>query len=285
MSALYAGQTAVLATMHGKEKAVGPAFSSRLEVTVVVPDMFDTDLLGTFTGEIPRFGTIEDAAMAKARAAMKQTGLSLGIASEGSYGPHPLVPFIAAGIELMVFVDDERGVVVKETFIDEAPVFAHIMASKDEDIIDFLSRVDFPRHALISSPAQPVVCAQTFHKGLKTKEALAEALAASCAMSKDGRALVQTDMRAHMNPTRMKALEALAERLVGRIASQCPSCAAPGFGIIGTEKGLPCEYCGGPSVLVRHELLGCISCNHKETRPRQDGLATAEQRYCTGCNP
>lgn len=285
MSALYAGRTAVLATMHGKQKAIAPAFSSRLQVSVVVPEMLDTDLLGTFTGEIPRFGTIEDAAMAKARAAMKLAGLSLGIASEGSYGPHPQIPFLAAGVEFMVFVDNERHIVVKDILIDDAPNFSHIVAGRDDDLSAFLGQVDFPRHGLVVSPNKPVGRAQTFFKGVLTRQTLALAIANSCSVSEDARALIQTDMRAHMNPTRMRALETLAGRLAARIASQCPTCGAPGFGIVGLEKGLPCDYCGGPSVLVRREFLGCASCGHKEARPRQDGLVMAEQRYCTACNP
>ncbi|MBS0536389.1 MAG: hypothetical protein JSR72_20245 [Proteobacteria bacterium] len=285
MSGLYAGRTAVVATMHGKEKAIGPSFCSRLGMTTLVPEMFDTDLLGTFTGEIPRFGSMEDAVIAKARAAIRITGHALSIASEGSYGPHPQIPFIAAGIELMVFVDDERGIVIKESLIDEAPVFAHVTARDGEDISAFLAQVGFPDHALIASPNKPGLIRPRFHKGLNTKGALTAAMASSCAESTDGRVLVQTDMRAHMNPTRMQALEKLAGRLVERIACTCPSCRSPGFGVVGVEKGLPCEYCGGPSVLVRQDILGCVNCAHKETRARKDGMTTAEQRFCTECNP
>ncbi len=48
-----------------------------------------------------------ETAVAKARLGMRQLGLPHGIASEGSFGPHPLVPFLAASTELIVLVDDD----------------------------------------------------------------------------------------------------------------------------------------------------------------------------------
>ena len=126
----YPGRRAVLATMHGKEAAIVPAFQERLELTVEIPSAIDTDALGTFTGEIPREGTIRKAAVAKARLGMAATGLSIGIASEGSYGPHPHVPFIPGGVEFMVLVDDGHGIVVSEYLIDDAPVYEHTVAAE-----------------------------------------------------------------------------------------------------------------------------------------------------------
>lgn len=50
----------------------------------------DTDLLGTFTREIPRAGMQLEAARKKARIGMELSGLSTGLASEGSFGPDPM---------------------------------------------------------------------------------------------------------------------------------------------------------------------------------------------------
>jgi hypothetical protein len=94
----YAGERAVIATMHGKEAAVAPVLLARLGLVVTTAANLDTDALGTFTGEIPRAGTIREAAISKARLGMTATGLPIGIASEGSYGPHPNIPFIPGGV-------------------------------------------------------------------------------------------------------------------------------------------------------------------------------------------
>jgi len=73
---------AALGTMHGKAAAIVPPLA-RLGITLVVPKRLDTDRFGTFTAEVPRKGTMDDAARTKARAAIAATGLPVGIASEG----------------------------------------------------------------------------------------------------------------------------------------------------------------------------------------------------------
>ncbi len=42
-----------------------------------------------------------------------------GVASEGSYGSHPTIPLVPGGIELMVFVDAERDIVIAKHLIDD----------------------------------------------------------------------------------------------------------------------------------------------------------------------
>lgn len=116
----YLGKRAALATMHGKEAVTGPAFRGALGLIVEPPMGIDTDALGTFTGEVPRIGTMRDAAIATARLGMAASGLPIGIASEGSYGPHPRIPSVPSGVELMVLVDDVLGIVVVEHVIDDA---------------------------------------------------------------------------------------------------------------------------------------------------------------------
>ncbi|MEW6452573.1 MAG: DUF6671 family protein [Pseudomonadota bacterium] len=285
LSGPYAGLRAVLATMHGKEAAIVPAFKEQLELAVEIPSAIDTDTLGTFTGEIARAGTIREAALAKARLGMAATGLSIGIASEGSYGPHPHVPFIPGGVELMVLVDDERGIVVSEHLIDHAPVYEHAVAVKIGDLRAFLDHIRFPDHAVIVRPHEPDDDDVLIYKGLRTDEALESALATTAPRSRDGRALVQTDMRAHMNPTRMASIARLAHALCDRLATPCPACDAPGYGQIDVETGLPCEWCGAPSIMVRHHIFGCAACEFREERPRPDGRTHADPGHCPECNP
>lgn len=281
----YAGHRAVLATMHGKEAAISAVLFDRLGLVVGTAPNLDTDVLGTFTGEVPRTGTIREAAIAKARLGMAATGLPLGIASEGSYGPHPHIPFVAGGIELMVLVDDERDIVVSEHLIEDTPVFDHAVAHPNDELGAFLDRIGFPNHALIVKAAEARVAAGPIYKGLRGKEALASAVIHCAAHSRDGRALIQTDMRAHMNPTRMATLRRLAAIFAERVAMPCPACAMPGYGQIDVETGLPCEDCGAPSIMVRYQVFGCVACEHRERRPRLDGRSLADPVHCPECNP
>jgi hypothetical protein len=270
--------------MHGKEAAIAPVFHRRLGLEVATAPGLDTDVLGTFTGEIPRAGTIREAAIAKARLGMEATVLPIGLASEGSYGPHPHVPFIPGGVELMVLVDDTRGIVASEHLIADAPAFAHMFAAAGDDLNPFLDRIGFPDHALIVKPTEGDRDATIF-KGVRTRSELDLAIVSCSGHSTDGRALVQTDMRAHMNPTRMATLGGLASALAARLSSLCPACNAPGYGQIDVKTGLPCEWCGAPSVMVRHRVFGCVACTHRQIRPRADGKTQADPGHCPQCNP
>ncbi len=280
----YRGQRAVLTTMHGKEAVIAPVLRERLGLTVVTAPALDTDALGTFSGEVPRAGTMLEAAVAKARLGMTDSGLTIGIASEGSYGPHPHIPFVAGGIELLVLVDDTRGIVVTEHLVEDAPVFDHAFARTSEELEPFLERIGFPDHAVVVKPATDAVAA-TVYKGLRRRDELEAAVGTCASLSGDGRALVQTDMRAHMNPTRMDSIRRLASALADRLSCQCPSCSAPGYGQVGAESGLPCEDCGAPSLMVRHRVFACVACDHQERQPRLDNRAYADSGHWPLCNP
>jgi len=281
----FFGRHAVLATMHGKEEAIAPVFKRQLGLAILVSEGIDTDALGTFSGEIARDGTMGEVAIAKARLGMEATGLKIGLASEGTYGPHPQIPFVQAGMELLVLVDDERGLIVFESLVDETPCYDHVRAKPGDDISLFLDRIGFPDHALIVGPNEPAEAQGAIAKGIRERSHLSKAIAAAAKESRDGIALIQTDMRAHMNPTRMATLAHLAEKLIGRLQFACPACSAPGFGIVGVEEGLPCGWCGGPSVMVRHQIFACVVCDYREERPRPDGLTLADPGNCPVCNP
>ena len=279
----YRGRTAVLATTHGKERAVAPALERLPGLSVVVPSGIDTDALGTFTGEIPRRGSMQEAAIAKARLGMRLTGLPLGLASEGGYGPHPSAPFVPVGIELMVLVDDEREVVIAESAMEPAAGFDHAVLGPGDDPSDFLRRAGFPERALVARPNEGPLTAVA--KGIADRTCLAEAIAAASALSADGKALVQTDMRAHCNPARMAAIARLAAKFAGRLASLCPECGTPGFGKAGLLPGLPCRWCGGPTTLPAGDLFRCVRCACERPQPRADGLTSADPGHCPECNP
>jgi hypothetical protein len=278
----YAGQQVCLATMHGKERATGRPFRLGLGVELVLPPDLDTDSLGTFTGESARPADAATTCRIKAEAGMANTGLPLGLASEGSFGPHPAVPLLAVGHEWMTFVDGAQGLVVTEQLLCWRTNFSHCLLAPGEDPAAWLQRVGFPVHAVIVRPNGPAGAAT---KGIQSPEQLTAALQWAAAHSNDGRVLLETDMRAHLNPTRMASIRRLAFRLVRRIRSRCPECSAPGWGWVEGITGLPCGWCGEPTPLIRLELHGCGACGHRRCTPRRDGKVTADPGQCPHCNP
>lgn len=280
---LYAGRTAALTTMHRKEAALSEPLWAGAGLHLVAVTHLDTDLLGTFTGEQARSGTMLETAVAKARLGMAATGLTLGLASEGSFGPHPVSPFVPADVELVVFIDDDRGFALHEVLLTETTNYAGIVVAPGDPIDGFLSRVGFPEHWLVVRPnlADPPALVV---KGVCVPGDLASAVGAACAASADGKARVETDMRAHANPTRMRVLGELAARLASRLSTRCPACAAPGWGRTEVVRGLPCHACGWPTDLVAEDVYSCAMCPYTQCRPRAD-RAAAPPAQCPRCNP
>jgi hypothetical protein len=86
----YSGRRVALLTQHGKERVIAPVLDAARDCRVEWVNGFDTDLLRTFTGDIPRTGSQLEAARRKARIGMELSGLPLGRASGGAFGPDPM---------------------------------------------------------------------------------------------------------------------------------------------------------------------------------------------------
>lgn len=280
----YQGRRAVLTTMHGKGAAIVAPLQNEVGLKVEVNAGINTDLFGTFTREIAREKDMLETAIEKARIGIKQSRQSLGIASEGSFGPHPSIPFLAINRELLVFVDEERRLVVHELVITEDTNFSNVAVLPDEDVFDFLGRAGFPEHAVVVSPHLSADYRPTF-KGVRERTVLNGLMRRCADASADGKVLLQTDMRANFNPTRMKVIANCADKLAHRLRSECPECLEVGWGIVDVERGLPCEFCGVPTKAVKFEIWGCVRCTYREKRFRLDGMSSSEQQYCDSCNP
>ncbi len=274
----WRGVVAAMATKHGKERQFGPPLARVLDIDLSVAPV-DTDLLGTFTPEVEREGSALETVRCKARWAMSDSGARFGVASEGSFGPHPALRVLAVGIELAMFIDSSEGIEVTEKLVCTDTNFSQVVVDAPDIPETFLTTVGFPEHALIVSPGprhDPVA------KGVQDRAAL-QAAVASC-VAREGSALIQADMRAHLNPTRQRALTELAERFARRLASRCPSCGIGGWGIVDVEAGLPCEWCDQPTDLVAIERFACADtrCGHSEAVSR---VGHAPPGSCQRCNP
>ena len=275
----YSGRRAGLATRHSKEEALAPPFREVLEVEVFAVDV-DTDSFGTFTGDIPRTDTPLNTAIAKARAGMLASGHSIGMASEGTIGPDPFMPFVTSDIETIAFVDDERGIVISETTRSVDIVAIRQTVTSDDDLTPVLERADFPRHGLIVRPPQaregPIV------KGITNQDALVAAIRECSANF--GSAVVESDLRACYSPSRMINIRQCAEVLAKRIATPCPACTSPGWGRTEPARGLPCSACGTfVDSAIRADVFGCPACPEVLEVPRPAELV--EPRWCPSCNP
>lgn len=147
----YLGRRAAFFTQHGKEKVVAPTLEAALGCKVSHVTGYDTDLLGTFTRDIPRAGSQIEAARKKARLGMELSGLSLGLASEGSFGPDPMVGTFPWNVELLILIDDERGLEVVGVAQGEAN-FSHLLTDDWAAAKAFAKQAGFPAHHLVVRP-------------------------------------------------------------------------------------------------------------------------------------
>ena len=275
----FTGQVALIATMHGKQAAFAAPLR-QLGFTVQTPEGFDTDQFGTFSGEVERSGDMLNAARAKARAAFLYSGKSADwvIASEGAFGPSRVVPMLAEARELVLAwrpADDHEVVVTRTSFETN---FSHLDVTgetTDAELATWLDRIGFPDHAIIVREGHTPV--KKAHRSGFTLSWLASTFS--------GPIRLETDMRAHLNPTRMGEISILGSELAERLSYPCPTCAQPGFGLTGVERGLPCEACGTPTELVLSEIWSCGACDHTQSRSRSDSRTHASAGECPICNP
>lgn len=268
----YRGITAAIATKHRKEQILAPLFAP-IGISLQLAEV-DTDLLGTFTGEIEREGSPKEVVIRKARLGMSQTELSYGLASEGSIGPDPLVPFLNSDIECLAWIDDELGIEIVEFHRElEIKAMTGVLA-QIEDLDDFLAKADFPNHGLIIKSGDQIF------KGITQRKELDEIIARSYGAE----VTIENDLRAHFNPSRRANIAALGKKLTQRLNTLCKECNTPGFGVVGNIYGLECRGCKNfNDKAVRGKLLGCAKCDYKVEELLERKFV--EPADCGYCNP
>ncbi|AXK60918.1 DUF6671 family protein [Candidatus Chromulinivorax destructor] len=279
----YAQSSIVLTTKHEKSRAIAPSFLNILSAQVVECSL-DTDQLGTFSGEIERKGSALDCAKIKCELGLNLTGSLYGLSSEGSFGPHPYIPFIPCNHEILYFIDRQRGFDIHLSLISEKTNYTMQSLDSIKSLDAFCKRALFPSHALIVSPDMSDNN-DYLVKGITTKDDLYTAFDNAMKHSQNGKVLVQTDMRAHMNPSRMMVIQELAEQLSQRLLSVCIKCNCPGWGKVDVERGLECSWCGLETDLIKSEIYGCPQCDYQEKVIPFHKLRKADPGNCSYCNP
>lgn len=278
---MFQGRRLLIATKHQKEKVIAPLFEAGLGVACLVAEKFDTDTLGTFTGEQERKDDALTTARNKCLQAMQLYDCDLAIASEGSFGPHPSLFFVQANEEILLLLDRKNNLEIVASALSVETNFDGEEVATQEALLAFAQRVHFPSHGLILRKSKEDHADMA--KGIRDWEKLKVAF--HHLLKKWGVAYVETDMRALHNPSRMKVIEEAAQKLLAKIKSCCPACKGPGFGVAEAKRGLPCERCAAPTASVLSYLYKCGACSFvKEVKyPHQKTAESA--MYCDWCNP
>lgn len=273
----------VLASMHQKERAVETALQS-LGITVLVAKNIDTDSLGTFSGEKEREFSPYETALAKIDLAKQHyPNDDLFLASEGSFEPHYALPMLTVNTELLVLKDEKHNHIITGT---ELSVETHFYKEEINDVAalqSFAQKNSFPHYGIILK----ATTAEGFLKKV-WKNATDDTLLLDQyhqAKQLGNIIFAETDLRAFNNPTRMQQIEKAAVKLVSNMQSFCSQCHTPGFAVVKTVKGLPCDNCKLPTESIKELIKRCQHCGYEQILPRTDGKLTEDPMYCGNCNP
>lgn len=263
-----------LLTQHDKARAIGPALEGA-GFAVVTMDGFDTDTLGTFTGETARRGSQLEAATAKACKACEISGERFGLGSEGSFGPDPYAGITSWARELLVWWDAQERRAVQALVQGGATNYAQCTVSNWQEAQAFALEVQFPSHGIIvGKPGEA-----HFSKDITELQELQTLVKEGLAI---GPVWLETDMRAHRNPTRMGMIALCAQRLSDLLRRRCPGCAHLGFGLESSVAGALCSQCGLPTGAMRAKRIQCGVCNFSLEETVRD---TVPPSRCEHCNP
>jgi hypothetical protein len=276
----FANRTLVIATQHGKEKVIAPLLEHAFSLHCVIPEQLNTDLLGTFSGEIERQKSPLETARLKGREAALLLKADLVLSSEGSFGPHPNLFFLPCNQELLLLQDLKHGFEISVSELSTDTNYAGEEINNLNELLNFAKRIGFPQHAIILKDR-----AKEFKlciKGLFEEQVLIEAY--HSIYKQFSSVYAETDMRAMHNPRRMQVIKITCEKLVQRMQNGCPHCSLPGFGVISYTPGLPCSWCGNPTSLPCKQELSCPHCSFSTVQDCNHD-STADPGYCSICNP
>lgn len=277
----FTGRKLIIATKHEKEKVIGPLVEKQLGARWIIDSKFDTDTLGTFSGEIERIEDPKTTLRTKCLLAMKLANCDLGIASEGSFGPHPTLFFAPADDELMVFIDKKNKLEIYARELSTETNFGGAVINNLDEALEFAAKHGFPHHALIIKNQEADF--KYIRKGIQNHSALEE-FVGEC-LEKYGSLYLETDMRALYNPTRMKVIERATQKLMKKINSKCPECQTHGFSVTEAKGGLPCELCAFPTESILYHLSQCSNCGFTSSEFFPNGKKVEDPMYCSFCNP
>ncbi len=277
----FVGRKLLIATKHDKQKVIGPLITEYLGAEWFINTDFDTDLLGTFSGEVERKDDALITLKNKCLLAMEASNCDLGIASEGSFGPHPTLFFGHADDELLVFIDKKNDLEIYSRELSTETNFGGSVIRSLTEAEEFASKHGFPQHALIVKNMQEDF--DYIQKGVNNSSDLSH-FVLEC-LSNYGSVYLETDMRAMYNPTRMKVIESAAQKLMKKINSKCPECKTHGFSVTEVKSGLRCEWCSSPTDSILYHLLSCQKCSFSEKEFYPNGKKFEDPMYCSFCNP
>lgn len=199
------------------------------------------------------------------------------------FGAHPMTPFLSVGREIVMLADRAQGLELIGHHATLDTNFSNALVGDVESGFAFAAGIGFPAQGVIvigsheGLPAPDVALIKDIATPAQLRAALTKVFGAC------GFAFVETDMRAHRNPHRMRAIKRASIDLITCARSAGPVCDRPGFVAAQKLAGLPWVLCATPTSLPRADLIRCAGCAHQIERPV--AVTHVDAAQCDVCNP
>jgi hypothetical protein len=266
-----------LVSKHQKELAIFPILHQNGATKTLVIEA-ETDQLGTFSGEIPRNLSVMETLEEKCKLGFSSSKHSLFIATEGSFGPHPLFPWVPQHQESFILFDRSSNSKFYHHYTSQHTNFQIASIHSEQQLVEFCNWIKFPSHGIIlkkNSENEAEIFKDIFD--WKTLFSVFKTLG--------GTVMAESDMRAMNNPTRMANIRIGFSNFLTQLQTECPKCEYPGFSQKKVERGLPCQWCDSPTSSILYSIHVCEVCQHEEIKSNPNGKTKEDPMYCSNCNP
>jgi hypothetical protein len=263
-----------LVTLHGKASIIAPALAQRWQAHLSNNTNFDTDSLGTFSGDIARVLSPRECALHKAQLALDLTGAEFGLGSEGSFETTRW-GFGVVNQELIACISSKEGWCV---------VGSHsaYVAVAECRYGDSAARQTF-WHNLPAEQGVMLIGERHMAKGVRSEAEANTLLTSWYGQHIPADLRISYDLRAHQSPLRRTNIALALENLMMRLESACTQCGRPGFWPDLRETGLACRACGFPTDNPRAYIACCDGCGFQQSKATT--ASHADPATCPMCNP
>lgn len=261
----------VIATKHQKGHLIAPLLAP-LGYEVSETGAFDTDSLGTFSGEIARTCSPEQAAYIKAKQACLKSDTEFGLGSEGSFTSGPYFGLMTHNTEILCLYQRSTD---RTIYAQASGAFAPRGLTIDEQttsetVAQTCAKFE-DQHWILTLP-------NALEKGLSLCQ-----LQARLNDYKPQSGHITPDLRAMNSPQRQLMIIKAAKDLVRRLNAKCPECDTANFVIKKALPGLICGQCSLPTKQIKTYVSHCDHCQFSLSVPSKN--TEGDPTYCQLCNP
>ena len=180
---------------------------------------------------------------------------------------------------MLLFLDDERGIEIVERSSGSSSLPAGRRIDTVDSALAYAAMIGFPNQGILVHAQRDdrVVTNKTLSSTAELAHLLETCLHAGMTLT------VLPDHRAHRSPARAERIRALCQQMARRLATPCPACATPGYGLVEVARGVPCALCGEATSAIAADIYGCQACDERDRRPHS--RVTADPASCDQCNP